>query len=247
MNNQTGNKYKFATLKENYEDYSSGRVLYGTAGATNFPVRLINEIFQRATARLANAGVKPPYSIYDPFCGAGYSLTVLGMLHGSSIENITASDINKNILETATKNLSLLTTKGFTNRVKDLEALKAAYGKSSHSEALESAARLEKKVSNIPLNIFEFNILGNQNLPIPASSVDLVLCDLPYGQLTDWQGKGEANNPSQIFLDNIRPILKSQSVVVISSDKKQKLSYQGYQRVEKFILGKRQIMILIKE
>lgn len=29
---------------ENYEDYSSGRVLYGGKGIPNFPVRLINEI-----------------------------------------------------------------------------------------------------------------------------------------------------------------------------------------------------------
>jgi hypothetical protein len=30
----------------NFEDYSSGRVIYGGVGATNFPVRLSNQIFQ---------------------------------------------------------------------------------------------------------------------------------------------------------------------------------------------------------
>ena len=37
-------EYKYAE-NGNYEDFSSGRVLYGGKGIPNFPVRLINEIF----------------------------------------------------------------------------------------------------------------------------------------------------------------------------------------------------------
>lgn len=32
----------------NYEDFASGRVIYGAKGIPNFPVRLIAEIFGRA-------------------------------------------------------------------------------------------------------------------------------------------------------------------------------------------------------
>ena len=41
--------YKFIKTKENYKDYSSGRVIYGVAKATNFPVRLASEIFLKCT------------------------------------------------------------------------------------------------------------------------------------------------------------------------------------------------------
>ena len=39
--------YKFAVNKLNYEDLSSGRVLYNAPGLTGFPVRLVDEIVQR--------------------------------------------------------------------------------------------------------------------------------------------------------------------------------------------------------
>lgn len=37
----------------NFEDFASGRVLYGGNGIPNFPVRLLNEIFGRAVTRHA--------------------------------------------------------------------------------------------------------------------------------------------------------------------------------------------------
>ena len=246
INPGTGSKYKFATEKENYEDYSSGRVLYSAPGATGFPVRLISEIFQRASARLENQGIKAPYSIYDPFCGAGYSLTVIALLYGSAIKNIIASDIGKEALVIANKNLSLLRQQGFANRVKELEHLKKIYNKISHKEALESARRLEKIIPNTEIKVFEFNILSGQNLPLPKASIDLVITDLPYGKLTQWEGKDAETNPTQSFLNNIRPILKPKAIIVISADKKQKLLYEGFQKVETLKLGKRQVIFLIK-
>ncbi len=247
INQNAGGKYKFATIKENYEDYSSGRVLYGAPGATGFPVRLISEIFQRAAKTLEDQGVLAPYSIYDPFCGAGYSLAVIGLLHGAHIKNIFASDANKDILVTANKNLSLLTLKGFNNRVKELSDLKSAYNKTSHKDALESTSRLKSKVLNIEVKVFEFNILTGQNLPMSKPYVDLVITDLPYGKLTHWEREGKEINPTQLFLSKIGSILKPKSLVVISADKKQKLLHEGYKRLEKLKLGKRQVLFLVKE
>lgn len=241
-----GSKYKFAAIKENYEDYSSGRILYGAPGATGFPVRLISEIFQRAAQILENQGLKAPYAVYDPFCGAGYSLAVIGLLHGKQIKSIFASDVNKDILVTANKNLSLLTVKGFNNRVKELSNLKNAYNKASHTDALESATRLNEKVLNIDSNVFECNILEAQNIPIAKSSIDLIVTDLPYGKLTHWEGKDEKNNPVQQFLNSIKPVLKSKALVVISANKKQKFLFEGYSRVDMLKLGKRQTVFLAK-
>ena len=49
-------KYQFVGAKENYEDYSSGRVIYGTAGAAKFPVRLSSEVFQQCAHYLKSNG-----------------------------------------------------------------------------------------------------------------------------------------------------------------------------------------------
>lgn len=242
-----GGKYKFATTKENYEDYSSGRVLYGAAGATGFPVRLVSEIFQTAESFLSKDAVKQSYNIYDPFCGAGYSLTVIGLLYGGMIKNIYASDINKETLVTANKNLSLLTQQGFENRLKELKNLIKSHNKISHKDALESANHLSLKIPKIQANIFEFNILGGKTLPIPNESIDLVMADLPYGKLTSWENEDIGVNPTQVFLTNIQTILKPKSVIVISADKKQKLLHEGYKRLKILKLGKRQVLFLTKQ
>ncbi len=102
------NKYQYTSGKENYEDYSSGRVLYGVKGATNFPVRLSSEIFQHCVTYLKNQEKQGPYTIYDPFCGVAYSLTVMGFIHGGDIASIIASDADGRLLEFAQKNLSLM-------------------------------------------------------------------------------------------------------------------------------------------
>ena len=48
---------------DNYEDYASGRVIYGGKGIPNFPARLIAEIFGRA---MEACGKKEGLSVYDP-------------------------------------------------------------------------------------------------------------------------------------------------------------------------------------
>ncbi len=94
-------KYQYAVTKENYEDYSSGRVIYGATGATNFPVRLSSEVFQQCVHYLKGKGKAGPYKLYDPFCGVAYSLTVIGFLHGAEIESIAGSDSDSRMLEFA--------------------------------------------------------------------------------------------------------------------------------------------------
>ena len=60
------NKYEFFFCPAgNYEDFASGRVIYGAKGIPNFPVRLIAEIFGRA---LKASGKKDRLYVYDPCC-----------------------------------------------------------------------------------------------------------------------------------------------------------------------------------
>jgi 23S rRNA (guanine2535-N1)-methyltransferase len=116
-------KYQYTVTKENYEDYSSGRVIYGATGATNFPVRLSSEVFQQCAHYLKTQGKAGPYKIYDPFCGVAYSLTVVGFLHGAEIESIAVSDSDSRLLEFARKNLSLLTAQGLSKRIEELKKI----------------------------------------------------------------------------------------------------------------------------
>ena len=62
-------KYKFETIKKDYSDFSSGRVLYNAANTTAFPVRLASEVIQRAFHILDKDGASGPYKIYDHVVG----------------------------------------------------------------------------------------------------------------------------------------------------------------------------------
>ncbi|SRR3989338_3333287 len=240
------NKYKFTAMKENYEDYSSGRVIYGVPKATNFPVRLASEIFQRCSEYLTKKGKYSPYIVYDPLCGAGYTLTVLGFLHGSSIRTFFASDSDKKALEFASKNLALLNTEGINNRIHELEKFIQDYNKISHKEALESAYRLKSKVISLSIKtkIFQFNILVDTNLPKPVSGIDLVIADVPYGKLTQWDDLKEESNPIKICLDKIKSRLSPVAIVAIILNKKQEILHEGYSCIKKFKIGKRKIILL---
>lgn len=230
--------------KENYEDYSSGRVLYGVSGATNFSVRIINEIFEWSVNYLGKAD---GYVVYDSFCGTAYSLTVLGFLHAEKIREIIGSDINEKVLEFAGKNLSLLSKEGIDKRIEGLRGFIAEYNKDSHKEALESALRLkEKSTENIKVSIFVHNILSTAELPSSVNDIDFLFADVPYGALVEWKGVEDVHNPIQTFLSNVSNRLSQKSVVAIALNKKQAIEHVGYRKVKSFSRGTRKIIILEK-
>ena len=97
----------------NFEDFASGRVLYGGDGIPNFPVRLLNEIFGRAASHIAP---REHLTVFDPCCGGGYSLTVLGFCHNAIIDRLYGSDIDPRMVAHARKNAALLTRNGMIAR-----------------------------------------------------------------------------------------------------------------------------------
>jgi hypothetical protein len=46
------------------------------------------------------------------------------------------------------------------------------------------------------------------------------------------------------MLDTLLDVLKPTSIVALLSDKGQKASYEGYQRLEQFQIGKRRVLLL---
>lgn len=59
---------------DNFQDFASGRVLYGGKGIPNFPIRLLLEIYSRALSYLNK---EEDLVIYDPCCGGGMPLQFL--------------------------------------------------------------------------------------------------------------------------------------------------------------------------
>ncbi len=240
-------KYIFETENKNYEDFSSGRVLYNQKGATSFPVRLASEIFQRCKKHLEKKGVRSPFTIYDPCCGGGYLLTTLGFLHGNDLYKIIASDIDKNILNLAERNLSLLTVSGINNRIQQIQEYIRQYDKDSHKQALQSAYRLKSLIETrkitIGMKLFQADALNIQSTVInDIFKADLIITDIPYGSIVKWS-EDSADNIEK-FLDSMVAVIKPSSILAIIADKKQVIRHQQYNRVEYFKLGKRQITIL---
>lgn len=238
-------EYKYSN-DGNFEDLACGRVIYHRPGMTNFPVRLAQEIFGRCLSYLKE---KERVTVYDPCCGGGYLLTVLGLLNMDSIKYIMGSDVSEEAVALCAKNLSLLTEEGMENRISQLKDMHKEYGKASHLSAIESAERLMgtvKKNSEKPeVHIFQCNILedGLLNLKIPKA--DIIITDVPYGSLVSWQGTEQ--DFINKMLDNLVPVIKPDSVIAICSDKKQKVKHERYKRLEKQLIGKRKFEILMLE
>lgn len=232
-------KYKFAVDKEDYTDFASGRVLYSAPGTTGFPVRLTSEILQRAFAILGTGGHNGPYTIYDPCCGGAFLLTTIGFLFPERIAQLIATDFDSNVLEIAVKNLSLLSPEGLAKRREELAGLAAAYGKDSHKEALDSLERLRRRLGARRIGFLcqQRDITDIKSSPVQG--VDIIVTDIPYGQLVSWGGSGE--DPLDTLFVNCRQALSSAGVLVIVADKRPRLQHQAFQRREFLKLGKRQI------
>lgn len=230
------------------EHFASGRVLYNAKGAAPFPVRLADEIVQRCFRLLEERGISGPYAIYDPCCGSGYLLTVIGLLHGGRISTVLASDIDAMMIETARRNLSLLTKEGMQSRIAQLRELYEQYGKPSHRDALESAAVLDAYRTRAAVSTIEVLPADITAGPPPflrdgeIGPVHLVIADLPYGNLTGW--RSESADPAGRMLDHLHALLQpGASVAAVIADKSYKLRHDRYRRLKLLKAGKRQIAL----
>jgi SAM-dependent methyltransferase len=234
-------QYKYCE-NNNFEDLSCGRVIIHRTGFPNFPVRLAQEIYCRCVSYLKR---EKNICIYDPCCGGGYLLTVLGFLNVGSITSIIASDISEEALELVKQNLSLLSENGLEKRIIMLQELYTKYQKQSHLEALESSKRLLYKIkgSSIYQNscVFQADVLSGLPSNDNYLKADVVIMDVPYGNLVSWCGC-ETNN-TNVLLDNLTTVLKQDAIVAICSNKLQKFNSTKFVRVEKQIIGKRKFEI----
>jgi 23S rRNA (guanine2535-N1)-methyltransferase len=246
--------YKFATQQTDHSDLASGRVLYSLPGHPAFPVRLAGEIFQRCLARRAAAGQTQPVTLYDPCCGGAYHLSALAYGHWHAIQAIVASDVDAQAVQLAARNLGLLTPDGLEKRIQELRASYDEYGKESHRAALQSAETLHEEVVTLagqhPIRTLAFQASAFDTPALMAhlreTRVDVVLTDIPYGLQSAWHldNPEQAQNPAGAMLRALREFLHAGSIVAVAADKQQKIADDGYDRVERFQIGKRQVVLL---
>lgn len=224
--------------EDNFEDFASGRVLYGGRGIPNFPVRLLNEIYGRAKSYAAK---KTDLIVYDPCCGGGYALTVLGFCNNREIRCLYGSDIDENMVAHAKKNTALLTEAGMQERKAEIRQLYAEFGKESHQEALISCEKLQSMCENaVQTEVF----IADCTKPLPQITPDLIITDVPYGNLVEWES-GEALSIDEM-LEQLWYIAHEETILAVCMDKKQKLSSTRWKRLEKQNVGKRRFEILKK-
>jgi hypothetical protein len=257
-------KYRFVRERENYEDYASGRVLLGMPGNPAFPVRLASEVFQRCAAIHRAQGRTGPFRLYDPCCGAAYHLTVIGYLHLEQVRRIVGSDIDPNVLDLAEQNLAMLSPVGLGRRMVQLTAMRDAFGKRSHADALASAERLRDRLRAWPAGQYAQVRLFLADATDPAAlgralegeQIDIVFTDVPYGWHSEWQ---TVENPDAgremprtvrgtgsvwLMLESLRGVLAERTVVAVAADKAQEVVHAAYQRLQRLKVGKRQVVIL---
>lgn len=230
-------EYKYAS-NENYEDLASGRVLYHMGGEPTFPVRLTLELYERCRQYSEK---KTEIILYDCCCGGAYMLTILGLLKNNTISTIYGSDIDPKRIKLAEDNLRLLTISGMEHRKMELQTLSNTYGKASHRDALQSAERLSQLiVKDIKTQVFFRNVFEAYQPPfIP----DIIITDVPYGNMAEWNGGHGGVNQ---MMDALYDICSKDTILCICMDKKQKITTDRFERLERQSIGKRKFEIYRK-
>lgn len=233
-------QYKYCE-KGNFEDLSSGRVIMQRSGYTNFPVRLSQEIFCRCQSYLSE---KQKLTVYDPCCGGGYLLSVLGFLNPTCISSLIGSDIDKKALQLSRDNLAILTDDGIRKRKNHLLSLYEQHHKQIYLHAAASADNLSKSVAKMNLKtcVFEADVFKYEYTDLDFRA-HIIITDVPYGNLVSWH-ENESSSINSL-LNNIRPILHKNCIIAICSDKSQKIQNLNYKLLEKQLIGKRKFEILM--
>ena len=234
--------YRHERERHDYSDLAAGRVLLSAPGATAFPVRLGSELAQRA---FAHAEAHRPL-VYDPCCGSGYLLSVIGFLHGDRIAGLIGSDISADAMALCERNLALLDAPGLDARIAKLRHDVAAFGKDSHREALASAQRLRQLLpGDLPRRTFVADVGDRDGVRagLNALEPDVVITDVPYGATSGWSG-GAAAGGLTVLLDSLSSILRPGTVVAIASSKPERQTHEQYERLERWQVGKRALTIL---
>ncbi|MFI6920033.1 rRNA methyltransferase [Nonomuraea spiralis] len=238
--------YRHVLTKGDYSDLASGSVLRSAPGFPAFPVRLASEIFLRA---LALRGGDAPAVVWDPCCGSGHLLSVVGLLHRRLIASLVASDISANALDLAAANLLLLDPDALEARARVLEERAERFDKPSYLEAAGAARRLGGGLAaaggSLPSLVRRADVFDRDELAAvtAATTPDIVITDVPYGEQTNWLGgHGEAGVPE--MLGNVASVLPGEAVLAVTARGRKVPLGAGPRPRKEFRIGTRSVALL---
>ncbi|GLU50080.1 rRNA methyltransferase [Nocardiopsis ansamitocini] len=233
--------YRYATERADHGDLAGGRVLRSAPGYPGFPVRLASELAQRAMARLPER----PLTLWDPCCGGGYLATVTGLLHRARLGRVLASDISSDAVALAGENLGLLSEEGLARRATQARERAAAFDKPGYLATAESAERLARDLvergGDLAHTVFEADAFAP---PSPGGPVDLVLTDVPYGDLTHWSAVPSGADPVTALLRALATVLPGHAVVVVTARTRKIVLPEGVAALERIRVGNRAAVLV---
>ncbi|MEQ3552033.1 rRNA methyltransferase [Pseudonocardia nematodicida] len=169
-------------------------VLVSAPGRPTLPVRLTVELLGRARAHL---GTDVPVTVWDPCCGAGGTLTVLGLL-SPGIRALAGTDVDDEPLDLARRNLGLLSSTGPAARAAELDALAARYGKPAYVDAAAAARSLRPASAPVwTVGVADALDPVATRAALGDLAPDVVLADLPHGRQTSWAGDTATGGPER--------------------------------------------------
>lgn len=227
--------YRYATERTDHSALASGQVLRSAPGYPGFPVRLASELLQRAMVHVEGARVR----LWDPCCGSGYLVAVLGLLHRDRLTHVRATDVDEDAVGIAARNLELLTARGLAERERELRRSARDFGRVAFVERAESArdlaAGLAATGGDLPHESGVADVFGLTE-PVDA---DLVITDVPYGEMTRWEGGVPESDPIRGLLAAMGRVLPPRAVVVVTARTRRVPLPEGVRALERVKIGNR--------
>ncbi|MEU3229537.1 rRNA methyltransferase [Nocardiopsis alba] len=231
--------YRYATERADHSALASGQVLRSAPGYPGFPVRLADELLQRAMVHVEGDRVR----LWDPCCGSGYLVTVLGLLHRDLLTHVRASDVSSDAVGIAARNLELLTAEGLAERERELRRSARDFGRVAFVERAEAARDLAAGLAAMGGDLpHESAVADVFSLTEPVDA-DLVITDVPYGEMTHWDGEAP-EDPVHGLLASMGRVLPRNSVVVVTARTRRVRLPEGVRALERVKVGNRSAVLL---
>ncbi|RNL84322.1 rRNA methyltransferase [Halostreptopolyspora alba] len=233
--------YRYATERVDHTDLASGYVLRSVPGQPGFPARLASELFQRSLAHLD----ADPVGLWDPCCGGGHLAAVLALLHRDRLAHVHASDVDGDSVRIAARNLDLLTERGMAERERELRAGAVEFAKPAFSDRAEAARRLAEwlrsRGGDLRHSVWEADAFA----PVPPERrVDLVLTDVPYGNLAHWAGARPAGDEVHALLRALSGVLPAEAVLTVTARARRVDLPRGVRALERVRVGNRAAVLV---
>jgi tRNA G10 N-methylase Trm11 len=177
--------------------------------------------------------------LWDPCCGSGYLASVLGLLHRDRLTHVRATDVDEDAVGIAARNLELLTAEGLAERERELRRSALDFGRVAFVERAESARDLAAGLAAMGGDLPHESAVADVFALTEPVDADLVITDVPYGEMTHWEGGVPEGDPIRGLLAAMGRVLPSHAVVVVTARTRRIPLPEGVRALERVKVGNR--------